>query len=104
MASDDDDDPTRNFHRGNRQSKQAFNDTPGKVRTRQRMIIAEFVRKRGAHGATSEEAETILKMRHQTCSARFTDLKKAGVLIESERRRRTSSGRWAAVCVHSKCA
>lgn len=44
--------------------------------------------------ATCEEVEDFTGMCHQTCSARFADLKKAG-LIEPTTRRKTRSGRWA---------
>lgn len=45
-------------------------------------------------GETSDYVELSLGMSHQTCSARFADLKRAG-LIEPTERRKTRSGRWA---------
>ena len=40
------------------------------------MRIMKWVRARGNIGATSYECRIGLRMLHQTCSARFTDLKK----------------------------
>ena len=37
--------------------------------------ILAFIRRRGLHGATCDEAEVELGLSHQTCSARFYDLK-----------------------------
>lgn len=41
----------------------------------QRTAILAFIRSRGVDGATCDEVEVALGMSHQTCSARFTDLK-----------------------------
>jgi len=43
---------------------------------------------------TCEQVEDLTGMSHQTCSARFSELKRAG-LIEPTTRRKTRSGRWA---------
>lgn len=48
----------------------------------------------GKMGFTSDEAEEALGLRHQACSARFTELREAG-LIEPVCRRVTRSGRTA---------
>jgi len=53
----------------------------------------------GSHGATCDELECILDMRHQTCSARIRELKDKRVIRDSGRRRETRSGRYAAVLV-----
>lgn len=59
-------------------------------------------------GATCEETERRLGLSHQTCSARFTELKRLGLISPLERspeggggltRRRNRSGRWATVYV-----
>jgi len=50
-------------------------------------------------GATCEECETALGMKHQTASARCRELRDRGLVRDSGRRRKTSSGRWAAVLV-----
>jgi hypothetical protein len=47
--------------------------------------------------STCDEAEIALDMRHQTCSAAFTRLKKSGAINDTGYRRLTSSGRSAIV-------
>lgn len=41
----------------------------------QRQAILDLIRSKGLHGCTSDEAEQILDLPHQTCSARFCELK-----------------------------
>ncbi len=50
-------------------------------------------------GATCEECETALGMKHQTASARIRELKDKHLVRDSGRRRKTTSGRLAAVMV-----
>ena len=90
------DDITRNYHRGNPQSTEA-NKATRKSQDRARII--EFLHGRGDYGATSYEARIALGMRHQTCSARFSDLKRAVAIIETGVLRPTDTGSKAAVCV-----
>jgi hypothetical protein len=52
---------------------------------------------RGPQGGTCDEAEIALRMRHQTCSARFYDLRRKGKIVDSRTRRMTSSGHAAIV-------
>jgi Fic family protein len=61
-----------------------------------RDLIEKFIRERGTKGATCDEIEAKLKMRHQTVSARITEMKRSGVLIKLGTRN-TRSGRKAAV-------
>jgi hypothetical protein len=50
------------------------------------------------HGPlTCDEIEVLMKMRHQTASARISELKKAGKLLDTGARRPTRSGRLATV-------
>lgn len=53
----------------------------------------------GGYGATDDEVELRLKMRHQTASARRRELELTGRVVRTAERRRTSSGRTAAVYV-----
>ena len=62
-----------------------------------RVRVYEYVRERGREGATSDEVEAALGLRHQTASARIRELVKKGVLTNSGARRRTRSGRTARV-------
>ena len=52
---------------------------------------------RNKRGATCEELEGILGMKHQTCSARLRDLAILGAIERTGTLRPTSSGRMAAV-------
>ncbi len=69
-------------------------DTP---RLREMVLFA--VRATGDQGMTCDEAEMLLGMRHQTISARFTELRDGGWIRDSGQRRRTRSLRNAAVWV-----
>lgn len=65
----------------------------GKLRRRVFEYIAVFC----SQGSTCDQAESDLGMSHQTCSARFNELRNAGHIVDSGRRRKTRSGRNAAV-------
>jgi hypothetical protein len=60
--------------------------------------VLEFIRGR-VDGATDDEVERNLEMRHQTASARRRELVIKGLLVDSGRTRNTSSGRKATVWV-----
>lgn len=74
-----------NRHGGNHQS-QAANARTNKVKDGQRILWLMYV----AGDQTCEEASEALAMPYTTASARFSDLKRAG-LIESTERRKTRS-------------
>ena len=54
---------------------------------------------RGLVGCTCEEIEVKLRLKHQTCSVRITELKDKGIVRDSGRRGKTSSGRQAVIWV-----
>lgn len=62
--------------------------------------VVAYVEGCAAFGATSDEAERILKLSHQTCSARFHQGHRSGLLIRTDRKRPTRSGRDAFVYVY----
>lgn len=65
-----------------------------------RQRVLEFVTKRGFYkGATDDEIERALRMRHQTASARRRELVKDGLIMASGRKRPTRSGRFATIWV-----
>lgn len=66
-------DTTERYHGGNKFST-AANKKTGHNKEKDFARIKDFVRSQ-KRGATSYEVEVALDMRHQTCSARFTDLK-----------------------------
>jgi hypothetical protein len=70
-------DITRNYHRGNRYSEAA---NAALERTRKKesdkmRIRALMIRVGPKRGVTCQEAEEMLMMPHETCSARFSDMK-----------------------------
>jgi hypothetical protein len=77
--------PTTEIHRG---------DTGARIR------IEELAKHRGTEGITSDEAEQILDLSHQTASARFSDLRVDGILVAIEETRPTRRSRPARVYVH----
>lgn len=91
-------DVCRPRHRGNRESRDANEAVqPSKKALQQK--IWDFIKRRGPHGATCDEAEVALGLSHQTCSARFTELAQAGRIRKLADRRATRSGSKAAVWV-----
>lgn len=48
-------------------------------------------------GATCDRVEVVTELSHQTCSARFSELKKRGLIQKTGERHRTRSGRMAEV-------
>lgn len=92
-------DPTANYHRGNPQSVAAHDSIKHRKEIDLRRIL-ELVKQRGPQrGATCDEIEELLRLSHQTASARCTEAKARGQLIDSGRRRRTRTGRAAAVLI-----
>lgn len=65
-------------------------------------VVVAHVERCGLYGCTSDEAEVALDMPHQTVSARFHQGHRAGLLIRSEFKRPTRSGRDAFVYRFSK--
>ena len=62
--------------------------------------IIAYIESRGFDGATCDEVEVALDMRHQTASAIISvEYRNTGVIIASRRRRKTRSGRGATVWV-----
>jgi len=64
-----------------------------------RSRVLGFIESTFIHGATDDEIEVALGMRHQTASARRRDLVLSGLAKDSGKRRKTRSGRSATVWV-----
>lgn len=64
-----------------------------------RARVLAHIEKTGVMGATDDEIERALNMRHQTASARRRELVLLGKVIDSHRVRKTRSGRNASVWV-----
>lgn len=68
-------DITRNYHRENKNSEDANQFvSPGKVAMQEQ--IYRYITGRGKMGATCQEVERDLKMKHQTASARCSEMQK----------------------------
>lgn len=79
-----DDDITANYHRGNQYSAAAHDSIkPRKQQDISRILVVLYAH---PNGLTCEEVEFLLGMKHQTCSARFTDMKKMGWIIQCGKR------------------
>ena len=93
--NDDYDDITANYHGGNERSIEA-NDSlvPHKQIMRTRLLA--LIDERGESGITCDEAEIITGWRHQSVSARFSEMK-CDEIITARGTRVTRSGRNADV-------
>ncbi len=87
-------DVTANFHGGDELSAAAFEQSTERRRARHRALIERSIREDGP--ATCEELEGRTELSHQTCSARISEMRRAGDLVEIGRAA-TSSGRSARV-------
>lgn len=68
---------------------------------RLRLEVFSFISDCGWAGATCDEVEQALNMKHQTASARVNELMNGGYIHNSGRKRATSSGRAAIVWVRA---
>lgn len=64
-----------------------------------RMKVLGFIRVRGTVGVTDCEIEQALGLRHQTASARRRELELQGLVVKTDQRRPTDTGRMAGVYV-----
>lgn len=88
------------FAAGSDTSEAAALSVEPKALTLARVLAA--IRACGAEGATCDEVEASLDMRHQSASARVNELGKHGAIADSGMRRLTRSGRKATVWVATK--
>lgn len=91
---DDNDDICENRHGGDEFSKKANKSVASKKEKQRQAILA--VMKKHPEGMTAEECEAALGFHRSSCSARMSELKKAGFLIPLGRRQ-TKSGATAGV-------
>jgi biotin operon repressor len=94
MFPDDkkEDDICRRRHKGNQFSEAANPTTESKSRDRLRIVL--YLRDNGGH--TAEEVEAALGLGRSTVSARMSELKRDGMLVQTGRRP-TSTGSTAGV-------
>ena len=85
------------FVQGSKTSLAAADSMRAHAKT-SRHRVYEFMLSRGQYGATDDEIEEGLNMKHQSASARRRDLeKKFGAVVATGERRKTRSGRTAQV-------
>jgi len=87
-------------HNGTQTSAEAAWSIEG-VAGRLRLRVFDFIITRGVLGATCDEVEGALNMKHQTCSARVNELMKSRHIVDSGQRRLTTSNRHAVVWVRN---
>ena len=80
--------------RGSDTSRAAAESMVSNTGRLKQMIIAHL---RIEGGCTCDEIEVALSMRHQTASARIRELRDSGAIVDTGERRKTRSGRNAAV-------
>jgi hypothetical protein len=100
MSSDDPSFPPFSDWDTSFQAAESVQDITGRLR----LICYRFIFACKAHGATCDEVEVALDLRHQTASARLYELKNQRAIVDSGWRRPTRSGRSAAVWVHPRFA
>ncbi|MBX3410622.1 MAG: hypothetical protein KF859_12160 [Phycisphaeraceae bacterium] len=64
-----------------------------------RAAVLSYITEQGSHGATDDEGEAALGIKPQTYTPRRGELVALGQVVDSGRRRNTSSGRAAAVWI-----
>lgn len=77
---------------GPKTSKQAAERISGSAASLRRKVL-EFIRTRGARGATDSEIQDCLEMDGDTERPRRWELRKAGLIVDSGIRRETKTGR-----------
>lgn len=83
-------------HNGSETSREAAQSIRGCAGKLAAQVLAEIVR---LNGATCDEIEVSLSMKHQTASARMRELALAKQIVESGEKRLTRSNRNAVVWV-----
>ena len=92
------DDPTVTRHKGNPQSEAAHEAVRLAKRNQHRRILDELARV-GSRGSTCQELSYRLGMAYTSISARLSELKRSGDVLENGEKRATSSYCMAAVVV-----
>jgi predicted ArsR family transcriptional regulator len=92
------DDITKNKHGGNSYSTAAHDSIKHGKTAKDRKRVIEYIMKQG--NATCDETAAALDMPSQTCSARFTELKRDGLIVSAGISRLTRNGRNAEAFMH----
>lgn len=92
-------DITASRHGGSPTSEEANDELGPHAKARLREMVLDVLRMRGEFGGTTQEVARHLEMSDNSISGRMTELKRAGLAVETERHRKTRSGSPAAVVV-----
>ena len=84
------------YAKGSDTSKEAAESMTPHVGRLAHQVLGYIVRQ-GIRGATCDEIEEALDLRHQTASARVNELMNRGMIVDRGYRRKTRSGRRATV-------
>jgi len=95
---DDGDQTTIPFVRGSETSEAAA-DEKAETQASDETRVLEWIRSRGSLGATDDEIEVALGMRHQNASARRNKLVQKGLVCNSGQTRETRSERQATIWI-----
>lgn len=82
----DDDDITANYHGGNPESVAAHESVKDSKEAGQLLVRRMLEETYRDDGLSCDEFEVITGMIHQSASARFSELKRAGVIVEITKR------------------
>jgi predicted ArsR family transcriptional regulator len=93
-----------NRHGGNPESVEAFLTTPATCRTKQRLAIQTLAKQRGLRGITTDEVAQHFDAPPNSISGRLSELKRDGLLVETQQRRQTRMGKMARVLVAKEFA
>lgn len=88
-----------NKHGGNQESTEAHLSTPAEARRVMRETILRYAMRRGADGLTIDEVSRVVGLAPNCVSGRVSELKRDGLLVETQLRRKTRLGRSARVLV-----
>jgi hypothetical protein len=89
---------TANRHKGHVRSLEAYQKGKDTLTMRCQQVL-DFFRERQGYGAISDEVFRFLKLPVQSISARMSELKAAGLIVETELIRLTRWNNRATVCV-----
>lgn len=93
-----------NKHGGNVESSDAFHTTPMEHRIRQRMAIRKMALAACSYGITTDEVAQLLSVPPNSISGRLSEMKRDGLLVETDKRRVTRMGKMARVLIASEFA
>lgn len=98
LLNQPDPDPSFSRHRGNAESRDAFEAIKGKLPAARARVL-EFVRSRGEQGATTDEVAAAFGVGANVVSGRLSELKRDGLLVPTANKRVTRNGQNARVFV-----